>query len=276
MDIAFSALDLQQFTSRARLARLSKRDTAARFSLSPFSPNHAEYNCKAHITALDDKQTKDLSFDESKQNTCIVSSLPGEKNVCWTSLHFNPLGVWWQFHSQGLGHLLHLDHPDTDLLHRHLPKVGSRSGIPISGPNIFNRVEIWSGTNLSQYKRPARARHHVCWEDDLPSQGTRFMSESTTDSKQWGFIRYRQLIFPQNYSSGPNWYWPLSPYFQDIILCPPIPKTVLVPRPGDPGVTLVPNITNCAFFVAPITYQTMWLETTIIFSSSVRATRYNR
>ena len=82
MDIAFSACDLHQFTSRARLARLSKRDTAALFSLSPFSANHAEYNCKAHIMALDDKQTKDLSFDESKQNTCIVSSLPGEKNVC--------------------------------------------------------------------------------------------------------------------------------------------------------------------------------------------------
>ena len=37
------------FTSRARLARLSSKDTAALFNLSPFRVNQAEYNCKAQV-----------------------------------------------------------------------------------------------------------------------------------------------------------------------------------------------------------------------------------
>ena len=70
------------FTSRARLARLSSKDTAALFNLSPFRVNQAEYNCKA--------QVKITTFRHSSkiQNLSITWTLITASTTLASSLSF--------------------------------------------------------------------------------------------------------------------------------------------------------------------------------------------
>ena len=73
---------LPAFTSRARLARLSSKDTAALFNLSPFRVNQAEYNCKA--------QVKITTFRHSSkiQNLSITWTLITASTTLASSLSF--------------------------------------------------------------------------------------------------------------------------------------------------------------------------------------------
>ena len=78
-----SLLGLCSSLPRERGLQDSPKETQLPDSVSPLSaPTTQNTTERQIIGALDNKQTRDLNFDESKQNIRIISIPPGELDAC--------------------------------------------------------------------------------------------------------------------------------------------------------------------------------------------------